>query len=107
MCMFSVFVHHMHADVHASVCICMWMSGCLPRSIVTILKFTYLSLTFFFCVPFHMQWSENNLGDSVLAFHSVCFGDQLRWRGLPTSDFFSLSLIVLGLGLSLSLELTK
>lgn len=50
LCVFCVLVCHMHADVHASVYICMWMTGCLPQSFVTILKFTYLFLINFFCL---------------------------------------------------------
>lgn len=97
MCMFCVLVHHMHADVHASVCICMWMAGCLPQSFVTILKFTYLFVINFFllraishavvreqlgglssCLPFCVSWGSTQverLANKRLFFtEPYCFG---------------------------------
>lgn len=103
LCVFSVLVHHMHADVHASVCICMWVAACLPQSFVTVLKFTYLFLiTFFFCVHFTCNGQRRTWGTPVLCVLGINSGGEVCQQRL----FFP-EPIVLGQGLSLSLELTE
>lgn len=89
LCVFSVLVHHMHADVHASVCICMWVAVCLPQSFVTVLKFTYLFLiTFFCCVHFTCNGQRRTWGTPFC----VSWGSTQVER-FANSDFFSLSLL--------------
>lgn len=94
LCVFCVLVHHMHADVRASVCICMWMAACLPQSFVIVLTFTYLFLINFFLLRAvsHAMVREELGGLSSCLPFCVSWGSTQVER-FANSDFFSLSLL--------------